>query len=77
MLMEDELFEIRRYEVYTLINDTKTTLITTNNINIAKEYYNALVNDSITNYNKNRDIYAIFDYDKNTNIEYYDSKTDV
>lgn len=75
--MEDELFEIRRYEVYTLINDTKTTLITTNNINIAKEYYNALVNDSITNYNKNRDIYAIFDYDKNTNIEYYDSKTDV
>ena len=56
----DELLDIYRYEVGTIIN---------NNINTIKKYS--------PNNDKNHTIVFLYDYDKNTNINYFDNESDV
>jgi hypothetical protein len=65
-----------RYEIGTIINNNRDIVTTTNDLDIANNYYEA----SITKYspfnNYNHVIIYLFDYDKNTNINYYDSEVD-
>lgn len=71
--MQDEIFEIRRFEVYIIINAIYKTILTTNDITVAKQYYN----ERIEHYNSighNKVKIGLFDFDKCTNIEYYDSE---
>lgn len=66
-----------RYEVSTIINDNLYTYITTNSLEEATmEYEEAIAKFSPFN-NINHVIVTLYDYDKNANINYYDSETDV
>lgn len=68
-------FNIYRYEVGTIINNNRSTIIVTNDLETAENYYEANINKF--NNNKDHVILFIYDYDKNTNVKYYDSKVDI
>lgn len=61
---------IYRYEVSSIINGYRDIIAVTNNLEIAQNYFNANIN-KFANSTDNV-ILFIYDYDKNTNIEYYD-----
>lgn len=71
---EKDVIEIRRFEVGAIINDNRFTIKTTNDIEEATKYYKRAV--SAYNPDTNHIIIFLFDYDKNTNINYYDSEVD-
>ena len=66
---------IYRYEVASIINGYRDTIAVTNDLEAAKIYFNANI-DKFAN-STDRVILFIYDYDKNTNIEYYDSEVEL
>lgn len=63
--------EMYRYEIGSIINNNRNTIYVTNDIEIANEMYEK----AIKQHNNENDhvIIFLYDYDKNTNINYYDS----
>lgn len=74
-MQEDNIIELHRYEVASIINDNRTTLCTTNDITMAEKYYKAAISKYINDKDNNIIIF-IFDYNKNCNIDYYDNRYD-
>lgn len=74
MFEENDMFDIRRFEVGAIINNNRYIITTTNDIDVA----NAKYQDTVNSYRNsiNHVIIFVFDYDKNTNISYYDSEVD-
>lgn len=66
---------IYRYEVASIINGYRDTIAATNDLEAAKIYFNANIN-KFTN-SIDHVILFIYDYDKNTNIEYYDGEAEL
>lgn len=71
---EDDIIEIRRFEVGAIVNNNRFTIKTTNNIEEATKCYERAIN--AYNPDINHVIIFLFDYNKNTNINYYDSEVD-
>lgn len=71
---EDDIIEIRRFEIGAIVNNNRFTIKTTNDIEEATKYYEHAIN--AYNPDTNHVIIFLFDYDKNTNINYYDSEVD-
>lgn len=73
--MDDEdIMTICKYEVGTIINNNRDTIYAGNDLESANNYYESCINKY-----SNTDCHVIvflYDYDKNTNINYYDSETD-
>ena len=63
------------YEVGTIINDNRKTIIATHSLDIAKSIYSNTVNK----YKDSTDhvIVFLYDYETGVNKEYYDSETDI
>lgn len=72
-MFNDETFDICRYEVGTIINNNRDIIIVTNDLETAKHYYEIIIKRLISYNNVNHIIIFLYDYDKNTNINYYDS----
>lgn len=74
MFEDNEFFEIRRFEVGVIINNNRYTIKTTNDIEEATIYYKKAVNS----HHSERDnvIIFLYDFEKATNLNYYDSKVD-
>lgn len=71
---KDDIIEIRRFEVGAIVNGQRYTIKTTDDIkNAVKSYENAV---NIYKKDENHVAIFLFDYDKNTNINYYDSRVD-
>ena len=66
---------IYRYEVASIINGYRDTIAATNDLEAAKIYFNANINKFANSID--HVIIFIYDYDKNTNIEYYDSEVEL
>lgn len=66
---------IYRYEVASIINGYRDTIATTNDLEAAKIYFNANINKFANS--TDHVIIFIYDYDKNTNIEYYDNEIEL
>lgn len=66
---------IYRYEVASIINGYRDTIAATNDLEAAKIYFNANINKFANS--TDHVILFIYDYDKNTNIEYYDGDTEL
>ena len=71
---KDDTIEIRRFEVGVIVNGQRYTIRTTNDVEETVEFYEKAVN--IYKKDKNHVAIFLFDYDKNTNINYYDSQVD-
>lgn len=65
--------DIYRYEVGTIINENRNIVAVTNSLEAANVIYEKVIED--LNYTDHSIVY-IYDYDKNTNINYYDSEVD-
>lgn len=65
----------KAYEVGTIINDNRKTIIATHSLDIAKSIYKNVVNK----YQDSTDhvIVFLYDYENGINKEYYDSETDI
>ena len=76
-MIEDELIEyIKRYEVGTISdNDGRKTILATNNLQTATECFENTVN-AVSKDDKYHYKVFLFDYDKNCNLNYYDSIND-
>lgn len=74
MFEDDITFDIRRFEIGVIINNNRYTVKTTNDIEEATEYYEETVHHYSND--NNHVIVFLYDYDKNTNINYYDSELD-
>lgn len=73
--MNDDDLLIDGYEVGSIINENRTIHLATSHLDLARQVY-----EEILNKYKNSDNHVIvflYDYDKNINVEYYDSKTDI
>ena len=70
----DDIMEIRHFEVGAIVNGQRYTIKTTNNVEDAVKSYEDAVN--IYKKDENHVDIFLFDYDKNTNINYYDSEVD-
>lgn len=75
--MEFDGLEMYRYEVGTIINNNRNTIICTDYLSIANEYYEKTVKKYSSDNNLNHSIVFLYDYDKNTNINYYDNEVDI
>ena len=71
---EDDIIEIRRFEIGAIVNGQRYTIKTTNDVEDAVKSYEDAVN--IYKKDENHVDIFLFDYDKNTNINYYDSEVD-
>lgn len=71
---KDDIIEIRRFEVGAIVNGQRYTIKTTNDVEDAVEFYEKAVD--MYKKDKNHVTIFLFDYDKNTNINYYDSQVD-
>lgn len=65
--------DIYRYEVGTIINENRNTIAVTNSLEAANIIYEKVIED--LDYIDHSIVY-IYDYDKNANINYYDSEVD-
>lgn len=74
MFDDDDTFDIRRFEVGAIVNNNRYTVKTTNDIEEATVAYER----AVYSYKNDIDhvIIFMFDYDKGTNINYYDSEVD-
>lgn len=74
MFEDDDIFDIRRFEVGAIVNNNRYTIKTTNDIEEATVAYERAVHS----YKNDIDhvIIFMFDYDKGTNVNYYDSEVD-
>lgn len=66
---------IYRYEVASIINGYRDIIAATNDLEAAKIYFNANINKFANS--TDHVIIFIYDYDKNTNIEYYDNEVEL
>lgn len=75
--MIDEIFdEIKRYEVGTICEEQgRKTILTTNDLELANTKYEKIVHSIPNNYKFHIKVF-LFDYDKNCNLNYYDSIAD-
>lgn len=71
---KDDIMEIRRFEIGAIVNGQRYTIKTTNDVEDAVKSYEDAVN--IYKKDENHVVIFLFDYDKNTNINYYDSEVD-
>ena len=71
----DDIVAYNPYEVGTIINENRVIRLATINKELALETYKAYVEKA----KKSKDHYIVFlfDYNKNTNLEYYDSESEV
>ena len=76
-MFDDETFDICRYEVGKIINNNRDTIIVTNDLETANNYYEAAIKKLSSSNDVNHTIIFLYDYDKNANINYYDSEIDV
>lgn len=74
MFGDNDIIEIRRFEVGTIINNNRHTIITTNDIKKATDAYEYAVH--IYRNVIDHVVIFMFDYDKGTNVNYYDSEVD-
>ena len=75
-MFEDDSFDMFRYEVGIIINDNRDTICATDDLEIANNFYeDAIKTYSPTNSN-NHAIIFLYDYNKNTNINYYDNESE-
>lgn len=74
MFEDDDTFDIRRFEVGAIINNNRYTIKTTNDIEEATIAYE----NAVHSYRNDIDhvIIFMFDYNKGTNVNYYDSELD-
>lgn len=70
-------FIIHRYEVGSIINNNRNTIITTNDLKIANEYYEMTISKLNIKNNIDHNIVFLYDYDKSCNLNYYDSNIDI
>ena len=75
-MFDDETFDICRYEVGKIVNN-RDTIIVTNDLETANNYYEAAIKKLSPPNDINHTIIFLYDYDKNANINYYDSEIDV
>ena len=68
--MNEDLY---RYEVGTIINENRNTIAVTNSLEAANKLYERVIKDLD---DTDHSIVYIYDYDKNANINYYDSEVD-
>lgn len=68
--------EIGNFEVGTIKNGLRTTVAVTTNYRAANKIYKDLVYADMVEKSKVQNIIFLFDYNKNTNIDYYDSNVD-
>lgn len=76
-MFDDETFDMCQYEVGTIINNNRDTIVVTNDLETANNYYEAAIKKLSSTNDINHTIIFLYDYDKNTNINYYDSMFDV
>lgn len=76
--MEEEIDDILicRYELGVIINENRHVIMYGNDLESITEYYEKTINKYINKDDKSHIIIFIYDYDKNTNINYYDSEVD-
>lgn len=74
MFDENDIVEIKRFEVGAIVNNNRYTISTTNDIEEATKSYET----AVYSYHNDTDhvIIFMFDYDKNANVNYYDSELD-
>lgn len=70
-------FIICKYEVGTIINNNRDTILVTDDLKLANKIYERAIKKFSPNNDINHTIVFLYDYDKNTNINYYDSEIDV
>ena len=78
--MENINDEIGRFEVGTIINDNRNTILASSDLELANFVYERKVQDIIdygNNKTTNHIIVFLYDYDKNANINYFDNETDL
>ena len=63
------------YELGEIINDNRRTIIATHNKILAKKIFDEIVEQA--KLSNNHHIVFIYDYNKNTNIEYFDNESDL
>lgn len=76
MFEDDIILDICRYEVGIIINDNRES-IPTNDLETANNYYEAAVEKYAPDNTVNHVIVFLYDYDKNTNINYFDNAVDI
>lgn len=72
-MFEEEIL-MYRYEVATIINGNRNTIAATNDLEVAKNFYESAVRNTT---NEKKVVIFLYDYDKNANLEYYDSSVDL
>lgn len=74
MFDENDIIEIKRFEVGAIVNNNRYIIYVTNDIEQATIKYEQAVS---AHFNfKDHIIIFLYDYDKNANINYYDSEVD-
>lgn len=73
----NELLDMYRYEVGIIVNNNRDTILVTDDLNTANYYYEKAIKKYSPNNDKNHTIIFLYDYDKNTNINYFDNESDV
>lgn len=71
----DETMELCRYEVGTINNNNRDIVLCTNSLEDANRYYEDAIKKFSPPNDINHTIVFLYDYDKATNINYYDSTT--
>lgn len=74
MFEDDETLDIRRFEVGAIINNNRYTIKTTNDIEEATISYEKVVHSNHPE--RNHIIVFLYDFEKATNLNYYDSEVD-
>ena len=68
---------ICRYEVGIIVNNNRDTILVTDNLELANHYYEKAIARFSPENDENHTIIFLYDYDKNANINYFDSETDI
>nr|DAR28990.1 MAG TPA: hypothetical protein [Crassvirales sp.] len=76
-IFDDEFLDMCRYEVGTIINNNRNTIIATNDLETATNYYESTIAKFSPVNDNNHTIVFLYDYDKNANLNYYDSRTEI
>lgn len=75
-MFEDDSFDMFRYEVGIIVNNNKDTICATNDLETANNFYEAAIKKYSPADDTNHTIIFLYDYDKNTNINYYDNESE-
>lgn len=71
----DDTMELCRYEVGTIINNNRVTVLCTNDLEEANRCYEDTIKKFSPSNDINHTIVFLYDYDRAANINYYDSTT--